>query len=72
LTYFVVSSVDEKLKSHPKQVWKYLSQFRKTVTDLIHLEINGILINKRRDISEAFLKLFSRFIMVLALEPFLL
>jgi hypothetical protein len=35
-----------------------LLQFRKTNTVLIHLEINGIQINKPRDIAEAFSKYF--------------
>jgi hypothetical protein len=49
-----LKSVDENLKSHPKQFWKYVSQFRKKNTDLIHLEISGTLINKPRDVGEAF------------------
>jgi hypothetical protein len=58
LTDHVGSSVDKNLKSHPDQFWKYVSTFRKTNTDLIQLEINGILINKFRDIAEAFSKHF--------------
>jgi hypothetical protein len=37
-----LKSVDENLKSHPKQFWKYVSQFRKKNTDLIEIEIDGI------------------------------
>jgi hypothetical protein len=37
---------------------KYVSQFRKTNTDLKHFEINCILINKTRNIDEAFSKHF--------------
>jgi hypothetical protein len=54
----LLKSVDENLKSHPNQFWKYILQFRKKNSDLIHLEINGILINKPREIAEAFSKHF--------------
>jgi hypothetical protein len=42
--------VNENLTSRRKQFWIHVSQCRKTDTDLIHIEINGILINKPRDI----------------------
>jgi hypothetical protein len=35
-----------------------MSQFRKTNTDLMHLEIDGIIINNLRDFAEAFSKRF--------------
>jgi hypothetical protein len=47
--------VDENLKCRPKQFWKYVSQFWKKTTDLIHLDIEDVL-NKPRDIAEAFSK----------------
>jgi hypothetical protein len=58
LTFYWFNSVAENLKSHPKQFWKYVSQFMKTNTDLIHLQNNGILIIKPRDIVQAFLEHF--------------
>jgi hypothetical protein len=53
-----LKSSDKNLKSHPKQFWKYVSQFRKKNADLLHLEINGILTNKPGDIAEASSKNF--------------
>jgi hypothetical protein len=50
--------MDENLKSHHKQLWKYVSQFNKTNTDFIHLEMNGILINLPHAFTEAFSKYF--------------
>jgi hypothetical protein len=52
-----LKSVDKNLKSHPKQFWKYVSQFKKKSTDLIRLDVDGVL-NKPRDIAEAFSKYF--------------
>jgi hypothetical protein len=37
---------------------EFFPKFRKTNAGLIHLEINGILLNKPPDIAEAFSKLF--------------
>jgi hypothetical protein len=46
-----LKSADENLKCHPKQFWKYVSQFRKKNTDLLHHDMDG---NKPRDIAETF------------------
>jgi hypothetical protein len=53
-----LQSVDENLKSHPRQFWKYVSQFRKKSADLIHLDMDGVVLNEPRDIAEAFSKHF--------------
>jgi hypothetical protein len=55
-----LKSVDENLKSHPKQFWKYVSQFRKRNTCLIYtyFEINDIPKSKPHDIAEALSKYF--------------
>jgi hypothetical protein len=37
-----LKSVEENPKSHSKQFWKYVSQFRKINTDLIHLETSMV------------------------------
>jgi hypothetical protein len=34
-----LKSINKHLKSHPKHFWKYVSQFRKNSTDLIHLDV---------------------------------
>jgi hypothetical protein len=47
-------SVDESWKSHPKQFWKHISQFKKKNTDLIHLDIDPVVLNTPRDVAEAF------------------
>jgi hypothetical protein len=52
-----LKSIDENLKSHPKQFWKYVSQFRRR-TDLVHLDVGCVVLNKPRDIAEAFSKHF--------------
>jgi hypothetical protein len=51
-------SVDDNLKSQPKQFWKYVSEIWKTNTGLIYLQISDILINKPCNIAEAFSKYF--------------
>jgi hypothetical protein len=51
-------SIDENLRPLPKQLWKYVSIFRKEDTDLIQLDTNGILFTKPCDIADAFIKYF--------------
>jgi hypothetical protein len=58
LMEFRFESVDENVKSHPKQLWKYVSKFRKEVPNLIQLDIDGILFTKPCDIADAFAKYF--------------
>jgi hypothetical protein len=70
---FVGSNLSIKIrKSRSEQFWKYISQFRKTNTDLMHLEINGVLINKPLYILRYFQQIFSLFRVVLAQKPYLL
>jgi hypothetical protein len=66
-----LQSVDENLKSQPKQFRKYVSQFKKNRSYLIHLDMDGVVLNKPRDIAEAFLNIFNRFVEDLAVEPLL-
>jgi hypothetical protein len=47
-------SVDENLKSHPQQFWKYVSQYRKKHSDATNLDVYGVLLQNPRDIAEAF------------------
>jgi hypothetical protein len=50
--------IDEKLKSHPKQFWKYVPTFRNKDTDLIQLEFNGTSLATPYEIADAFSKHF--------------
>lgn len=49
-----LNSVDENLKSHPQQFWKYVSQYRKKNSDATHLNIDGVLLHNPLDIAESF------------------
>jgi mRNA-degrading endonuclease RelE of RelBE toxin-antitoxin system len=52
-----LKSVDENLKSLPKQLRKYVSSLfgkEKRNTGLIQLDTDGVGLNKSRDIAEAF------------------
>jgi hypothetical protein len=53
-----LQTVDENLKSHPKQFWKNVSQIRKKSADLTHLDMDGVVLNKPRDIAEALLSIW--------------
>jgi hypothetical protein len=49
-----LKSINENLKSHPNQFWKSVSQFRENNTDVTHLDIDGVALNKPHDIADAF------------------
>jgi hypothetical protein len=48
----LLKSIDDSLKSYPKQFWKYKSQFKEANADLIDAEIKVTLLNNSRDISK--------------------
>ncbi|PNF20040.1 hypothetical protein B7P43_G05817 [Cryptotermes secundus] len=53
-----LKSVDENLKSQPKQFWKYVASFRKRNSNSIQLEVDGKHLIEPHDIADEFSKHF--------------
>ncbi|PNF20051.1 hypothetical protein B7P43_G05268 [Cryptotermes secundus] len=53
-----LKSVDENLKSQPKQFWKYVASFRKRNSNSIQLEVDGKHLIEPNDVADEFSKHF--------------
>ena len=53
-----LKSIDENLKSNPRQFWKYVSQYRARNSDLTHLDVDGVLLQNPSEMVAAFSKHF--------------
>jgi hypothetical protein len=53
-----LKSVDENLKSQPKQFWKYVASFRKRNSNSIQLEVDGNHLFKPHEVADEFSKHF--------------
>jgi hypothetical protein len=47
-----LKSVDENLKSQPKQFWKYVASFRKRNSNSIELEVDGKHLIKHDEVAD--------------------
>jgi hypothetical protein len=53
-----LKSIDDHLKSQPKQFWKYVASFRKRNSIPIQLEVDGTLLAEPYKVADAFAKHF--------------